>query len=79
MPAFGAVTAEPTAGSASGNGSAATLARSDHAHGNPAAPTPTSLNVPSTYNTPATATTRRIYVGTATPTGASEGDIWIKV
>ena len=33
--AFGNVTAEPTFGSASNNGAAGTVARSDHAHGNP--------------------------------------------
>jgi hypothetical protein len=35
MPAFGAITVEQTFGSASTNGAATTLARSDHAHGNP--------------------------------------------
>lgn len=79
MPAFAAVAAETAAfGSAAADGVAATLARSDHKHGNPAAPTPSSINAPSAYTSPATATTFRIYRGTSTPTGASEGDIWIK-
>lgn len=78
LPAFGNVVAQTAFGAASANGSAASPSRSDHAHGTPAAPTPTSLNVPDTANTPNTPTTRTIYVGTATPTGAAEGDVWIK-
>src|SRR4030095_1952241 len=35
MPAFGAITVEQTFGSASTNGAATSIARSDHAHGNP--------------------------------------------
>ena len=76
MPAFGNVVAQTAFGAASTNGSAATVARSDHAHGTPAAQTASSLNAPTTYNTPATATTRRVYVGTSNPTGMSEGDLW---
>jgi hypothetical protein len=35
MPAFGAISGESTFGAAASNGSAATIARSDHLHGNP--------------------------------------------
>lgn len=37
--AFGAVTAQTSFGASSGNGAATTIARSDHTHGTPAAPT----------------------------------------
>lgn len=40
---YGSVTAEPTAGSASANGVADTVSRSDHKHGNPALPTPAEI------------------------------------
>ncbi len=78
MPAFGAVTAETVAGTSAANGVSASLARADHAHGNPAAPTAASLNVPTTKNTPSTATTRVVFVGSATPTGPAEGDVWVQ-
>lgn len=78
MPAFGNVTAQTSFGASSANGAATSVSHSDHTHGTPAAQTAASLNVPTTYNTPATATTRRVYVGSATPTGASEGDAWIQ-
>jgi hypothetical protein len=54
-------------------------AHEDHGHGTPALPTPAQVGSVASYTTPATiAGGRRLYVGTATPTGASEGDIWIK-
>lgn len=79
LPAFGAVTPQTAYGAASTSGAATSLARSDHAHGTPAAVTVASLNAPDTANTPNTPTTRTIYVGTATPTGAAEGDLWFDV
>lgn len=79
MPAFGAVTAQTTAGAASTNGVSVALSRTDHAHGTPAAVTLASLVAAAAYDTPATADGgKRIYVGDATPTGASEGDVWVK-
>lgn len=79
MPAFGNVVAQTTDGAASGNGAAATPARSDHAHGTPPAQTLASIGGAAAYDTPATADGgKRVYVGTSTPTGASEGDIWVK-
>lgn len=59
-------------------GSSATAAKSDHVHGTPALPTPSQVGAPAAYSTPATSTTFRIYRGSSTPTGASEGDVWIK-
>lgn len=79
LAAFGSVTAQTTAGAASGNGAAVTIARSDHTHGTPAAPSGSSLGAALAYDTPATADGgKRVYVGTSTPTGASEGDLWVK-
>jgi hypothetical protein len=77
-PTVGAVTAQTAYGASSSNGAATSAARSDHTHGTPALPTPAQINAPSLYNTPATLTTGRVYRGTATPTGATEGDIWIR-
>jgi hypothetical protein len=52
---------------------------SSHAAGGSDAVTPTAIGAAAAYDTPATLDGgKRIYVGTATPTGASEGDIWIK-
>jgi hypothetical protein len=78
-PTLGNVTAQTSYGGSSSNGSSTSGAKADHLHGTVPLPTPAQLNVPSTYTTPATATTRRIYVGSATPTGASDGDVWIKL
>lgn len=79
MAAFGNVAAETTAGTSSSNGAAATLARSDHKHGTPAAPTLAGLGGAAAYDTPATTDGgKRVYVGSSSPTGMSEGDIWIK-
>lgn len=50
---------------------------SRHASGGADALTPANINAPSSYSTPATAGTFRIYRGTSSPTGMSEGDIWI--
>jgi hypothetical protein len=77
MPAFGAVTAQTSFGAASGNGSAATVAHSDHTHGTPSSPSGASLGAALGYNTPATADGgKRIYTGTSSPTGMTEGDLW---
>lgn len=60
-------------------GSSVDAAKADHVHGTPALPTPAQVGSAAAYNSPATAAGgKRIYVGTATPTGASEGDIWVK-
>lgn len=51
---------------------------SRHATGGADALTPANIGGTAAYNTPATAAGgKRVYVGTATPTGASEGDIWV--
>jgi len=79
-PTLGVAVASGTAyGHAPAVGSSIAAAHEDHDHGTPALPTPAQIGAPSSYTTPATAAGgRRIYVGTATPTGMSEGDIWIK-
>lgn len=51
---------------------------STHGAGGGDTVTPASIQAPSAYSTPATAGSFRVYRGTATPTGASEGDVWIK-
>ena len=79
LPGFGAVAAATTYAENAANGAAATFSRSDHKHGTPILPTPAQIGAPAAYDSPATLDGgKRIYVGTATPTGASEGDIWIK-
>lgn len=76
---LGNVTAQTAYGSSSANGAAITAARSDHLHGTPALPTPAQVGSVAAYNTPATtAGGKRIYTGTSSPTGMSEGDVWIK-
>lgn len=75
-PVLANATAATTYGLAKVDGVSTSGARADHIHGTPALPTGSQLSMPTTYNTPATATTRRIYVGSATPTGASDGDLW---
>lgn len=51
---------------------------STHATGSSDPVTPAAIGAASAYDTPATADGgKRIYVGSATPTGASEGDVWI--
>jgi len=52
--------------------------KASHAAGGADAIAPGDIKAPAAYTTPATAATFRVYVGTATPTGMSEGDIWIK-
>lgn len=78
-PTLGNVTAQTTYGAASANGVSTSASKADHLHGTPALPTPAQLNVPDTATTPNTPTTRTIYVGSATPTGAADGDVWIKL
>ena len=74
-----AVATETTYGQAAAAGAAATASKSDHTHGTPALPTAAQVGAAAAYDTPATADGgKRVYVGTATPTGASEGDIWVK-
>lgn len=74
-----AVTSGTAYGAAPAVGVSAQASHADHGHGTPALPTPAQVGTVASYTTPATvAGGRRIYVGTATPTGASEGDIWIK-
>jgi hypothetical protein len=73
-----AVTSSTVYSQAAAVGSAVTGAKADHVHGTPALPTPAQVGAPAAFSTPATATSFRIYRGTATPTGASEGDVWIK-
>lgn len=76
---LGAVTAQTAYGSSSATGSALTASHSDHTHGTPALPTPAQVGSAAAYNSPATpAGGKRIYVGTAAPSGMTEGDIWIK-
>ena len=72
------VTAATSYGLSSAVGSAVVAAKADHSHGTPALPTAAQVGAPAFYNTPATPASGRIYRGTATPTGMSEGDIWIK-
>lgn len=73
-----AVVAQTTYGAASAVGAAAEAAHADHAHGTPALPTAAQVGAPALYTSPATPSSGRIYRGPATPTGMSEGDIWIK-
>jgi hypothetical protein len=76
---LGAATPATTYGLAKADGTATTAARSDHIHGTPPLPTPSQVGAVASYTTPAAiAGGRRLYVGTSAPTGASEGDIWIK-
>ena len=76
-PTVAAATAATTYGLAKQDGVSSSAARADHHHGTVALPTPSQINVPAGYTTPATAASFRIYVGTSTPTGANEGDVWI--
>lgn len=73
------VVAQTSFGASSAVGASADAAHADHAHGTPAAPSATSTGAVAAYTSPATAAGgKRLYVGTATPTGASEGDVWVK-
>jgi hypothetical protein len=78
-PSLGAAVAATTYGLAKVDGTSGSAAHADHIHGTPAAQTLASLGAAAAYDTPATADGgKRIYVGSSTPTGASEGDVWIK-
>ena len=52
--------------------------KASHATGASDAIAPADINAPAARVTPNTPASFRIYVGTATPTGMAEGDIWIK-
>jgi hypothetical protein len=75
---LGGATPATTYGLPKADGVATTASRSDHIHGTPALPTPAQVLAPAAFTSPATATSFRIYRGSSTPTGATEGDIWIK-
>lgn len=79
-PALGSTVVSETAyGQAAAAGAGATASKVDHTHGTPALPTAAAIGAPLAYDTPATADGgKRVYVGTTAPTGASDGDIWIK-
>ena len=73
------VTASTSYGQAPAVGAGPAAARETHNHGTPALPSAAQVGAAAAYDTPATADGgKRVYVGTATPTGASEGDVWIK-
>lgn len=78
-PTVAAATAATSYGLAKQDGSSGSAARADHHHGTVALPTASQVGAAAAYDAPATAAGgKRIYVGTSTPTGASEGDVWIK-
>lgn len=53
--------------------------RYDHSHGTPAFPSAAALGFPYVLDTPNTYDGgKQIFVGTAAPVGAVEGDVWIK-
>lgn len=60
-------------------GVSADAAHADHHHGTPPLPTPAQVGSVAAYDSPATVDGgKRLYVGSAAPTGMSEGDVWIK-
>ena len=74
-----AVSPSTAYGQAPAAGVSAAAARADHVHGSVALPTPAQVGTLAAYNSPNTpAGGKRIFVGTAVPVGAVEGDIWIK-
>jgi hypothetical protein len=75
---LGGATPATTPGLAKVDGVATTASRSDHLHGTPPVPTPAQVQAPAAFTTPATPTSFRLYRGTTAPTGATEGDVWIK-
>jgi hypothetical protein len=77
-PSLGTATPATTYGLAKVDGVALVASRADHLHGTVPLPTPAQVQAPAAFATPATPTSFRIYRGTTAPTGASEGDIWIK-
>lgn len=52
--------------------------KASHATGGADAMAPADIGAAAARTTPNTAASFRVYAGTATPTGMSEGDIWVK-
>ena len=79
VPILGPVTPQTAYGSSSGNGATGVASDAGHTHGTPALPTAAQVGAPAAFTSPATpAGGKRIYVGSAAPSGMGEGDVWIK-
>jgi hypothetical protein len=76
---LGPVTPQTAYGSSAGNGATGYASDAGHTHGTPALPTAAQVGAAAAFDSPAAPDGgKRIYVGSAAPTGMSEGDIWIK-